>query len=81
MCVCVGGAGDNDSFGIQRQLWAEEELFEQGSIANRQRKGRRQEITQDTRLPLLTDGLGDPGNECTLTDAFGFDSGRHCEPD
>lgn len=56
MCVCVGDAEDNDLFGIQRQLWAEQELFEQGSIANWQRKGQRLEITQDTRLPLLTDG-------------------------
>lgn len=39
------------------------------------------EITQDARLLLLTDGLGDPGNECTPTDAFGFDSGRRCAPD
>lgn len=73
--------GVNDLFGIQRQLWPEQKLFEQGSIANRRRKkGRGQEITQDARLPLLTDGLGDLGNECTLTDAFGFDSGPALRP-
>lgn len=73
----MGGAGANDLFGIQRELWPEQKMFEQGSIANRQRKGRGQEITQDAWLPLLTDGLGELSNECTLTDVFGFDSGQH----
>lgn len=77
----MGVAAGNDSLGIQRQLWPEQKLFEQGSIVNRRRGGRGREITQDARLLLLTDGLGDPSNECTPTDAFGFDSGRRCAPD
>lgn len=61
-----------DSFGIQRPRWPEESLFEQGSIIN-QSAG---QITRDVRA-VLTNNPGDPVNECTRTNAFGFDTG-HC---
>lgn len=74
------GTRPDDSLGIQRQLWPNQKLFEQGSIVNRCAGGRGREITQDARV-LLTNNLGDPGNECVRTNAFGFDTGRRCDSD
>lgn len=65
----------NDSLGIQRQLWPNESLFEQGSIIN-------QSIDGKEGLPKPFESyrqinLRDPVNECKRTAAFGFDTG-HC---
>lgn len=64
----------NDPFGIQRQLWAPEEPVWTG-INYQSVHGRAGEITKAIPI-LLTNKLTDPPNECTRTNAFGFDTGH-----
>lgn len=73
----------NDSLGIQRQLWPNDRgLFDRGdqlSISGQAAEGRR---GWGARLIKLSEScwqinLADPVNECTWTNAFGFDTG-HC---
>lgn len=65
----------NDLFGIQRQLWPKERPVWTG-INYQSVYSRGGKITKAVRA-VLTNNLGDPVNECTRTNAFGFDTG-HC---
>lgn len=66
----------NDSFGIQRQLWPKKQRpclnRDQLSISVWARRGRLPELCESCWQIKPTD----PVNECTRTNAFGFDTGQ-----